>query len=128
MRSTSRPRRSNVTTSSLICVPLGFIGEPRLVFKGGTLLRLRYFAGCRYSADLDFSAVDGLSNNEALGIVAAATDLCRLRIELPMLEVSDGDTATVGVTYTGPLGSRPRRLKLDVSDTELVESHRRLDI
>ena len=45
-----------------------------------------------------------------------------------MLEVSDGDSATVWVTYTGSLGSRPRRLKLDVSDTELVESHRRLDI
>jgi len=107
---------------------IGSIGEPRLVFKGGTLLRLCYFSACRYSADLDFSAVDGLSSNEALGIVAAAAELCRLRIELPMLEVSDGDSATVWVTYTGPLGSRPRRLKLDVSDTELVESHRRLDI
>jgi predicted nucleotidyltransferase component of viral defense system len=45
-----------------------------------------------------------------------------------MLEVSDGDGETAWVTYMGPLGSRPRRLKLDVSDTELVESHRRLDI
>lgn len=64
-----------------LCAEIGSIGEPRLVFKGGTLLRLCYFSGCRYSADLDFSAGDGLSNNEALGIVAAATDLCRLRIE-----------------------------------------------
>jgi hypothetical protein len=45
-----------------------------------------------------------------------------------MLEVSDGDSATVWVMYTGSLGSRPRRLKLEVSDTEMVESHRPLDI
>ncbi len=81
---------------------IGSIGEPRLVFKGGTLLRFCYFSGRRYSADLDFSAVDGLSSNEALGIVAAATELCRLRIELPMLEVSDGDNATVWVAELVP--------------------------
>jgi hypothetical protein len=45
-----------------------------------------------------------------------------------MLEVTNADSAPVWVSYTGPFGSRPRRLKLDVSDTELVESHRRLDI
>ena len=56
-----------------LCAEIGSVGEPRLVFKGGTLLRLCYFSGRRYSADLDFSAVDGLSNSEALGIVAAAT-------------------------------------------------------
>jgi len=111
-----------------LCAEIGSIGEPRLVFKGGTLLRLCYFSTCRYSADLDFSAVDGLSSHEAIRIVAAAAEFCRLRIELRMLEVSDTESPAVWVTYTGPLGSRPRRLKLDVSDTELVESHRRLDI
>jgi predicted nucleotidyltransferase component of viral defense system len=30
---------------------------------------------------------------------------------------------TSWVTYVGPLGAKPRRLKLDISDTELVESH-----
>ena len=111
-----------------LCAEIGSIGEPRLVFKGGTLLRLCYFSGCRYSADLDFSAVDSLSRDEAVSIVVTAAVACRIRTELPMLEVSDGDCETAWVTYTGPLGSRPRRLKLDVSDTELVESHRRLDI
>ena len=85
-----------------LCAEIGSIGEPRLVFKGGTLLRLCYFSSCRYSADLDFSAVNGLSNDEALGIVAAARP-CRLRIELPMLEVSDGDSETAWVAYKGPL-------------------------
>ncbi|MHB1446215.1 MAG: nucleotidyl transferase AbiEii/AbiGii toxin family protein [Acidimicrobiales bacterium] len=30
------------------------------------------------------------------------------------------------ISYVGPLGSRPRRIKLDISDDELVESHHRL--
>jgi predicted nucleotidyltransferase component of viral defense system len=32
-----------------LCAEIGSIGEPRLVFKDGTLLRLCYFSGCRYS-------------------------------------------------------------------------------
>ena len=32
------------------------------------------------------------------------------------------------INYVGPLGGKPRRIKLDVSDDELVESHRRLDL
>ena len=44
-----------------LCADIGAIGDPRFVFKGGTLLRLCYFEPYRYSADLDFSAVDGLS-------------------------------------------------------------------
>jgi predicted nucleotidyltransferase component of viral defense system len=56
-----------------LCAEIGSIGEARLVFKGGTLLRPCYFSGCRYSADLAFSAIDGLSKNEALGIVATGS-------------------------------------------------------
>jgi len=47
-----------------VCTDIGSVGDPRLVFKGGTLLRLCYFADYRYSADLDFSAIDGLSSGE----------------------------------------------------------------
>jgi uncharacterized protein len=109
-----------------ICSAIGAMGDTRLAFKGGTLLRLCYFADYRYSADLDFSAVDGLSTGDAIALLAAAVDTCRTRLELPVLEIVDGDGGTPWVSYVGPLGAKPRKLKLDVSDDELVESHGRV--
>jgi len=109
-----------------LCADVGVLDDPRLVFKGGTLLRLCHFADYRYSADLDFSAVDGLSSADAVDVVEAAASTCRERIELPMLEVTDRQGCMAWVAYVGPLGSRPRRIKLDVSDKELVETHGRL--
>jgi len=66
-----------------VCTDIGSVGDPRLVFKGGTLLRLCYFADYRYSADLDFSAIDGLSSGDAVALVAVALDTCRKRLEVP---------------------------------------------
>ena len=111
-----------------LCADIGALDDSRLVFKGGTLLRLCYFETYRYSADLDFSATGGLSRSAALALVAAAATACRQRLELPTLELSsDSDSAaTAAIMFAGPLGSRPRSLKLDISDTELVESHRRV--
>ncbi|MDA8332447.1 MAG: nucleotidyl transferase AbiEii/AbiGii toxin family protein [Candidatus Dormibacteraeota bacterium] len=106
-----------------ICSDVGAIGENRLALKGGTLLRLCYFADYRYSADLDFSAIDGLSAGDALALIGSAVDGCRTRLELPVLEIVDGEGSAPRVTYVGPLGAKPRRLKLNISDTELVESH-----
>jgi hypothetical protein len=102
------------------------LNDPRLVFKGGTLLRLCYFEAYRYSADLDFSAIDGLSRADALAIVAEGVSACRQRLDLPILNIFTDDGTTAWVTYVGPLASSPRRLKLDISDTELVETHRRI--
>jgi uncharacterized protein len=100
-----------------LCADIGVSGDSRLVFKGGTLLRLCYFADYRYSADLDFSAVDGLSTADA---VARAAEACRRRVEFPVLEVSSADGGPAAVSYVGPLGSKPRTIKLDISDDELV--------
>jgi predicted nucleotidyltransferase component of viral defense system len=111
-----------------LCADIGAVGDRRLVFKGGTLLRLCYFDPYRYSADLDFSAIDGLSRGEATTIVATATAACRERVELPSLEVCVGDRETSWVKYVGPLASRPRTFKLDISDTELVETHVRVTL
>jgi predicted nucleotidyltransferase component of viral defense system len=109
-----------------VCADVGALGEARLVFKGGTLLRLCYLEDYRYSADLDFSATGGLTAAEAIAAVATAVAACRRRIEAPTLEVSDTDGGATWISYVGPLGSRPRKIKLDISDDELVESHRRL--
>jgi hypothetical protein len=40
--------------------------------------------------------------------------------------VSDTYDGTAWISYVGPLGSRPRKIKLNISDDERVESHRRL--
>lgn len=69
-----------------VCSDIGAVGDPRLVFKGGTLLRLCYFDEYRYSADLDFSAIDGLTLPEAMSAVARAVEACRQRIETPLLD------------------------------------------
>jgi uncharacterized protein len=111
-----------------LCADIGAIGDARLVFKGGTLLRLCYFQDYRYSADLDFSAVDGLAVDDARALVAAATDACRKRLEMPLLEVTDAEGGLPWVTYVGPLGAKPRKLKLDISDSELVESRIRVAV
>ena len=109
-----------------LCAEMGALHDPRLIFKGGTLLRLCYFEPYRYSADLDFSAIDGLSRAAALATIAEAVTACRRRLELPTLDLSTDDGITAWLTYVGPLASHPRRLKLDISDTELVEAHRRV--
>lgn len=98
-----------------LCADIGTGRDARLVFKGGTLLRLCYFEDYRYSADLDFSAVDGLSSADAIGAIQHAAAACRARIELPLLEIVDTDGTTAWVNYVGPLGSKPRTIKLDVS-------------
>lgn len=106
-----------------LCADIGASTDGRLLLKGGTLLRLCYFDGYRYSADLDFSAVDGLPVDGARALVESAVRACRRRLELPVLEVT-GDGGWV--SYVGPLGAKARKLKVDISGDELVASRARL--
>ena len=91
----------------------------RIVFKGGTALRLCYFEDYRYSADLDFSLIGGLDRPSALQAVAGALAVCQQTLGLPALSLTDATPSRI--EYTGPLG-RSRRLKLDLADDELVEN------
>ena len=98
-----------------IIAGLGSLGDKHgLVFKGGTALRLCYFEDYRYSADLDFSVVEGDLNaayktvEAALAAVSGAVDALALTDEEPRR-----------ITYKGPL-SRQRDLKLDIAVDELV--------
>ena len=86
-----------------------------LVFKGGTALRLCYFADFRYSADLDFS-VPAESLDEAMRTLGRAAETCRDENGFPVMDV-DGDRSRID--YVGPLG-RPRPVKLDIATDELV--------
>jgi predicted nucleotidyltransferase component of viral defense system len=92
----------------------------RLVFKGGTALRLVHVADYRYSADLDFTVVDGAVAPAlaALGDVLAAA---KRHAALPHLELTTD--APPEIAYIGPLGAaRLRPIKLDVASDEHVES------
>jgi predicted nucleotidyltransferase component of viral defense system len=89
----------------------------RMVCKGGTALRLCYFEDYRYSADLDFSLLDGVSLEKALAVVAGALERLARQAGFPYLALSADQKR---IEYTGPLG-RQRHLKLDIADDELVE-------
>jgi predicted nucleotidyltransferase component of viral defense system len=92
----------------------------RLVFKGGTALRLVHIGAYRYSADLDFTLIDG-SPESAARAMADVLEAAREHVELPLLALTEGHSPVI--EYVGPLeGGRPRRIKVDFSESEVVES------
>lgn len=100
--------------------------EGRLIFKGGTSLRLCHFEDYRYSADLDFSLIGGFDVESALSLIADALAACRERIGFPLLELDESTPPRI--QYIGPLGAKPRFLKLDLAADELVENTASLPI
>lgn len=94
--------------------------ESQIAFKGGTALRLCHFDSYRYSADLDFSLLNGLDLGVARPLIAEALNDCRQRLALPVLHLTDATPPRI--EYVGPLASKPRTLKLDLADDELVEN------
>ena len=90
----------------------------RLVLKGGTSLRLVHFENYRYSADLDYSLVD-LTMTDALTAITDALDSCRIRLAMPMLSL-DTDSEPPRIMYVGPLDAKPRLIKIDLADDEIV--------
>lgn len=97
-----------------------------MVFKGGTALRMCYFTEYRYSADLDFSLIDGLTRTQATDAVRHALQAARTAIGLPMLELREDPehSSPPRIVYQGPLG-RERQIKLDLAANELVIEARR---
>ena len=80
-------------------------------------MRLCFFAGYRYSADLDFFAINGLTTKGSLSIVGNAIAAWRARLELPVHELVEELGVSRWITYVGLLGAKPRKLKLDISRT-----------
>jgi predicted nucleotidyltransferase component of viral defense system len=85
-----------------------------LVFKGGTALRMCHFKEFRYSADLDFSIIDGTIKD---GLRAVHEALENVAGSVSQLELTEDDPPRVA--YVGPL-DRQRTLKLDIADDEYV--------
>lgn len=100
--------------------------EGRLVFKGGTALRLCHFEDYRYSADLDFSLIGSLDVEGALGLVANALADCKERVGFQRLALDESTPPRI--EYVGPLEAKPRSLKLDLAADELVENTTTLPI
>lgn len=98
-----------------IVAALGAIDDNHgLVFKGGTALRLCYFENYRYSADLDFSVVNGDMDTAYATIQSALSSVVGA---VEALNLTDHEPRRI--SYRGPLG-RQRFLKLDISESELV--------
>lgn len=98
----------------------------RLIFKGGTALRLVHVGEYRYSADLDFTALNG-TLEEALAALSEVVTAAKEQAAFPFLELSD--CAKPILQYIGPLrASKRRELKVDVATEEYVETTEKLGI
>lgn len=89
--------------------------EKRLIFKGGTSLRLLHFDDYRYSADLDYSIIKG-SEAEAMTVVRSALTKGPRPAAIKQLSLTE---ASDRIVYVGPLGAE-RMIKFDLADDELV--------
>lgn len=104
-----------------IAVDVASLAGEAMILKGGTSLRLGHYENYRYSADLDYSLV-GITGADAVAMLGAALENCRVRMGLQVLGL-DASVATPYVSFVGPLGAKPRRIKLDLADDELVLTH-----
>jgi predicted nucleotidyltransferase component of viral defense system len=95
--------------------------EGRLVFKGGTALRFVHVRGYRYSADLDFTVLDGTADDGAVAL-SAAVAAAKEYAGFPTLEIQVGKTGLARLGFVGPLGGKVRTVKLDLAVVEHVES------
>lgn len=109
-----------------VAYDIAAIAGQRMILKGGTNLRLAHYRDYRYSADLDYSLVN-ITMSEALQLIADALDQCQQRTELTTLTL-DIETAPPRINYVGPLAAKPRTVKLDLADDELVIEHRTLPL
>jgi predicted nucleotidyltransferase component of viral defense system len=95
--------------------------EGRLVFKGGTALRFVHVRDYRYSADLDFTVLDGTAGDGAVAL-SAAVAAAKEHAAFPTLEIQVGKTGLPRLAFVGPLGGKVRTVKLDFAVVEHVGS------
>jgi hypothetical protein len=98
----------------------------QLAFKGGTALRLCHLDSYRYSADLDFSLIGERSVEDARASIQQALLEVKGRFGFPSLRMNDASPPRI--EYVGPLGAKPRLLKLDLATDELVENTEKLPV
>jgi predicted nucleotidyltransferase component of viral defense system len=93
-----------------------------LVFKGGTALRKIYFAGWRYSEDLDFTAKGDMTEaelrEELNNWYLQVEQVSQIRLTTKMLHKPNG-YARIRVQFLGPL-SYPGMIFMDLSFDEPI--------
>jgi predicted nucleotidyltransferase component of viral defense system len=104
-----------------IAIDIATAAGEQMVLKGGTSLRLAHYENYRYSADLDYSLL-GISEQNAFDIITTALAQCRDRIGAATLAL-DTEANPPRISYVGPLAAKPRTIKLDLADDELVIEH-----
>lgn len=97
------------------------VGGEHLVLKGGTCLRLAHFEQYRFSADLDYS-LNAIDVGRALDVIDAAVTNTQQQTGMTALHL-DRSSESLRIEYVGPLGAKPRRIKLDLADDELLIEH-----
>ena len=117
---TARDIERDYVLTHAVAAIANYDSDGKLIFKGGTSLRLIHFEDYRYSADLDFSVLNG-TEEEAITLV---DDAFRERGDAtPKLSLDR--EGQLRVRYVGPLG-RERVVKLDIAPGELgVNSERK---
>jgi len=92
----------------------------RLVFKGGTALRFVHVGEYRYSADLDFTVLQG-GLDEARAALVEVVAAANAHADFPLLELTNDEKPMV--QYVGPLAAqKPREIKVDFAADEYVET------
>ncbi len=98
----------------------------KLAFKGGTALKLCYYADYRFSEDLDFTLCADLSHADLVGAFETLFPWLSQRVNLTLTlrsaEQNVFESTTLLVNYAGPLRARPesRNLKVDITRGELL--------
>lgn len=98
----------------------------RLAFKGGTSLKKCYFADYRFSEDLDFTLIEGISWEEIERHLAVAFEATRkasgVAIRLDHLDRhSHENSHTFYLAYEGPLpGASGKTVKTDITIRERI--------
>lgn len=88
-------------------------------FKGGTLLRLCYFDGYRYSADIDLNLEPDVDTQHAIGVLGEILGATQERVGLPHLALVT--EPKLRIEFIGPKRTaRPRIIKLDIATDELI--------
>jgi predicted nucleotidyltransferase component of viral defense system len=76
----------------------------RLIFKGGTALRFVHIGKFRYSADLDFTVIDG-SVQDAVTALSQGVVAARTHSGFPTLEIHTSKAELPSLAYVGPRGT-----------------------
>jgi uncharacterized protein len=96
-----------------------------LVFKGGTVLKMVYFANYRFSEDLDFTLVPDTISNEKLidsfnEAINAIEEESGIQLKLSPLEVHISGSIAFYIYFLGPLGGKidSKSVKVDITRGE----------